>query len=256
MTRMSIDNLRKGPQKLAPFTGCVGVGGSGKTSTCGQLANSFFIGGEDGAPGLDILQLPQCHTDAEYFESIDTAEANIAELKPPHLVVDSFTDYIRKVEERLCAENGVSSLQEVPYGKGPALVEAPARALLKRLDMFRRRTGVPVIVIAHGKLESYADPEGEAYDRWTIDLNAKYILPLFVQSLDAVLYLQEQISRRKLKEGTRERTIARSFGDRVFYTCNTAAHIAKNRYSLPAQIPADIANYYQLVSDYFNRGGN
>jgi len=254
MGRMNIANLRRGPQPLAPLTVAMGIPGCGKSYLCAGVKGSVFVGAEDGAPGLDIIAFPRCETIAEHFAAIDELQAHCADIKPSQLVFDSGTAFMRMAEQELCLKHGIATLQEMPYGKGPPHREEIARSLVARLDAFRRATGVPVVLVWHAKLETYADPEGEAYDRWVIDADPKHVAPVLMQGVDAVLFLKEEVSRRKLKEGMRERVVAKSYGDRTLYTCNGAAHTAKNRYGLPAELPADLNVYYQKIGEFFNRG--
>ena len=101
-------------------------------------------------------------------------------------------------------------------------------------DRLRDR-GMIVIVVAHSAVVRFEAPDSDGYDRYQLRLH-KQVEPLIVEWADAVLFCVEQTRAVKTEDG-RKRGI--STGQRVMHTVERAAWRAKNRYSLPAEMPLE-----------------
>jgi hypothetical protein len=95
--------------------------------------------------------------------------------------------------------------------------------------------------LAHAKVEKFEDPEAPTYDRYSPRLN-KHASALLAEWSDAVLFATRKIITRT-EDGSfnRSRTLAsgqgRDGGERILRCVGGPSCIAKNRYSLPAELP-------------------
>ena len=84
-----------------------------------------------------------------------------------------------------------------------------------------------VILLAHAKIEKFADPESTAFDRFSPRLN-KNATALLCEWCDAILLATREHGAAKGEK---------SGGQRILRCVGTPACVAKNRYGLPEMLP-------------------
>jgi len=89
-----------------------------------------------------------------------------------------------------------------------------------------------VVLLAHGWIKGFKNPDGEDYDRYELKLHPK-AGGLLKEWCDAVLFANYET----LTHETNGRNKGVSTGARVLHTQRRAAWDAKNRYDLPHTIP-------------------
>jgi hypothetical protein len=122
-----------------------------------------------------------------------------------------------------------------------ALVLVGTAVLLSGLDALRTQRGMCVILLAHAKIEKFEDPESAAYDRYSPRLH-KHAAALVTEWSDAVLSATRKFRTEKEEQGFgKERTIAVPLGadggERILRTVGGPSCVAKNRFSLPGELP-------------------
>jgi AAA domain len=94
-----------------------------------------------------------------------------------------------------------------------------------------------VIQIAHTEIRRFDSPEHEPYDRYVIKLHAR-AAALLQEHSDVVLFANYRISTVKADVGFNKKvTRALGSGERVLYTAERPAFLAKNRFGLPDSLP-------------------
>jgi len=98
-----------------------------------------------------------------------------------------------------------------------------------------------IILIAHSKVEKFEDPETSAYDRYMPRLH-KHANALLSEWVDAILFASKKFRVQKESSGfNAERGVASPIGadggERFMRTVGSPACIAKNRFSLPSELP-------------------
>ena len=98
-----------------------------------------------------------------------------------------------------------------------------------------------VILLAHAKVEKFEDPESVAYDRYSPRLH-KHAAALVTEWCDAVLFATRKFRTESEDAGfNRTRSIAVALGaeggERILRCVGGPSCVAKNRYSLPAELP-------------------
>ena len=138
-----------------------------------------------------------------------------------------------------CKDNNWSSIEEPGYGKGYIAALGLWRQYLDGLNALRDERGMTVIQIAHTDIKRFDSPEHEPYDRYVIKLHAR-ASALLQEHSDAVLFANYRISTVKSDVGFNKKvTRALGSGERVLYTAERPAFLAKNRYGLPDMLPLD-----------------
>jgi hypothetical protein len=96
-----------------------------------------------------------------------------------------------------------------------------------------------VIQLAHTDIRRFDSPEHEPYDRYVIKLHAR-AAALLQEHSDVVLFANYRVSTVKSDVGFNKKvTRALGSGERVLYTEERPAFLAKNRYGLPDVLPLD-----------------
>jgi hypothetical protein len=212
-----------------------GVAGVGKTTFAAGARGPVFVLTEDGLGTLDVQHFPL----ARKFE--DVMEALAALYSEPHdfktVVIDSIDWLEPLVWLRTCHDNGWPSIEEPGYGKGYIAALGPWREYLDGLNALRNERGMTVIQIAHTEIRRFDSPEHEPYDRYQIKLHAR-AAALLQEHSDVVLFANYRISTVKADVGFNKKvTRALGSGERVLYTAERPAFLAKNRFGLPDSLP-------------------
>jgi hypothetical protein len=210
-----------------------GVAGVGKTTFA--AAAPVFICTED---GLGTLQAPHFPL-ARSFDEV--MEALAALYEQPHafasVVIDSVDWLEPLIWQRTCQENGWKDLEQPGFGKGYVAALDLWRQYLEALNTLRDARGMTIIQIAHTDIKRFDSPEHEPYDRYVIKLHAR-AAALLQEHSDVVLFANYRISTVKSDVGFNKKvTRALGSGERVLYTAERPAFLAKNRYSLPDSLP-------------------
>jgi hypothetical protein len=236
-----LKTVHKGRRPLPPRLMLYGIEGIGKSTFGAGAPAPIFVPTEDGLGEIDCHHFPM----AESFEAV--AEALMELAREPHdyqtVVIDSLDWLERLIWDEVCAEFSVKSIEKADggYAKGYIHALTQWRQFLTRLDSLRLDRGMVVILIAHAKVEKFEDPESAAYDRYSPRLH-KHASALVTEWADAVLFATRRFRTETEEAGfNRNRTIAtplgKDGGERVLRTVGSPACIAKNRYSLPAELP-------------------
>jgi hypothetical protein len=104
-----------------------------------------------------------------------------------------------------------------------------------------------VMLTAHAQIERFANPETDAYDRYSPRLQ-KLGSALVQEWCDEVLFATYKVHTKTTSEGfDRKRVQGIGTGERVIRTTERPAHVAKNRLNLPDEIPLDYRIYAAFV---------
>ena len=201
-----------------------------------------FIQTEDGLGQIDVPKFPL----AESFDSVmDSLNALLNEEHSYQTVVIDSVDWLEKLATYKVLEGfkGKTSLAEIDYGKGYAMLIPLFEAVIDRLNQLRREKKMNIVCVAHSKLEKIVDPTGASYDQYAPRLD-KRINGLLREWCDLIIFATIEISRTTEKDGFKQRVIAKavrdqSGNDRVLILESTPAIVAKSRYRLPVKMPLD-----------------
>ena len=160
-------------------------------------------------------------------------------------VVDSLDWAERLIWDAVCHDYGAKSIEKVDggYGKGYVYALSYWRQFLDGLIALHSQRQMMILLVAHAKVERFEDPESAAYDRYSPRLN-KHAAALITEWSDAVLFATRKF-RVEADAGTfnRERHVAHAIGkdggERILRTVGGPSCVAKNRYSLPAELPLE-----------------
>jgi hypothetical protein len=218
-----------------------GVEGIGKTTFGASAPKPIFLGAEDGTGQLDVARFPQPET---FEEAIEAVRALAAPNDYETLVVDTLDWLEPLVWEHVCRRDKMSDIESYGFGKGYVAALDEWRRFLREVEMVRRVHPLHVVLVAHSWIKTFKNPQGEDFDRYEMKLNLK-AGGLVKEWSDVVAFANYETYAKKDEKTRRVRGVAT--GARFIFTERTAAFDAKNRYSLPAELPLDWEKFYEAV---------
>jgi hypothetical protein len=93
-----------------------------------------------------------------------------------------------------------------------------------------------IVVVAHTIVKRFQSPDVEAYDRWELDLHQKSA-SVCEEWADVLGFATQRIFT--VKGDSEERVRGAGTGERVLLLEERPSHAAKNRYSLPYEMPLE-----------------
>ena len=248
ITKVQRGRIAKPPRILV-----YGTEGIGKSTFGSQAPTPIFVQTEDGLDELDCDKFPL----ATNYDDVLTA---LTELKTQQhdyesIVIDSLDWLERLIWDKLCAQNGVNSIEKVDggYARGYTHALTYWREIIDQLNVLRSGRGMVVVMIAHSKVERFEDPESSPYDRYSPRLN-KHAAALVSEWSDAVLFATRKIRTQSEDAGfNRKRTIAHAIGkdggERILRCVGGPTCVAKNRYGITDELPLSWAAFIHALSN-------
>lgn len=228
----NLSSIKKSTGIKAPRVMIYGPHGLGKTTFGAGAPNPIFICTEDGLGRLEVDHFPLA---TSYNEVIDAIGALYNEDHNFNTVVIDSLDWLdslvwQDIESKHDAK-------DLAYGKGAVIAADYWRQILEGLSALRDQKGMAVVLIAHSEIKRFDSPEVEPYDRYQPKLQARSSA-LIQEWSDAVLFTNFKTIVKKDDVGF-NKSVSRGVttGERLMYTTEKPAYLAKNRYSLPDSLP-------------------
>lgn len=227
-----LNSIKRGQDIKPPRIFIYGVEGIGKSTFAASAPSPIFIQTEDGQGALDIASFPM----VEKIDDIRTALGTLYQEQHDFqtVVLDS-ADWLEQIIAREI--EATHEAKELAYGKG-ALKQAEIwQELLGGFNALRNDRGMSVILIGHSQIKRFDSPETEPYDRYSPKLQERSNA-LVREWADAVLFANYRTVVKKSEVGF-NKEVARGIttGERLLYTTEKPAYMAKNRYALPDSMP-------------------
>ncbi|MBO1361895.1 ATP-binding protein [Acetobacter sacchari] len=230
---MMLSQIQTGVVHKPPRIVIYGVHGVGKTSLAAGAPDPILIQTEDGADEIGVARFPLAKT-------LDDVYMQIGELVTEdhgfRTVIFDSADWAEKlVWEATCEDNGWKSIEAPGFGKGYVEAENTWKKVLEGFDALRAK-GMCVIILAHCEVKRFDDPTNDGYDRYQIAVH-KRASETLQEWADAVLFLNWRTMVQEKDQGMgRKITKGKGNGQRILYTEERPAAIAKNRYGMPDKI--------------------
>jgi|TARA_R110002126_G_scaffold5071_3_gene26570 hypothetical protein len=238
-----LKSIRKNDAMSAPRIMVYGVEGIGKSTFGAGAPNPIYILTEDGLGSLNVDHFPL----ATSFQDVMDAIASL--YKENHafetVVIDSL-DWLEAIIQREIEQK--YDAKDLAYGKGSLIAAERWREILDGLNALRNDKGMAVILIAHTTIKRFDSPEVEPYDRYQPKLQERSNA-VVREWADAVLFANYKTIVKKDDVGfnqTNNRGI--STGERLLFTSERPAYMAKNRYNMPESIPLSWDAFAEAIS--------
>ena len=236
-----LSRIHRGKEPLPPRLILYGTEGIGKSTFASEAPKPIFIQTEDGLSEIACEKFPLAQTFGDVLSSLTALHAE------PHdyqsVVIDSLDWLERLIFDELCRKYDVPSIEKVDggYAKGYTHALTHWRKVLGLLNQLRIERGMVVVCLAHAKIEKFEDPEATSYDRYSPRLH-KHACGLVCEWADAVMFATRRIRVQSEDAGfNRKRGVAfalgKDGGERMIRTIGGPSCVAKNRFSLPEELP-------------------
>lgn len=245
---LSISDVKRGNTPKPPRVMIYGVHGIGKTSFAASAPNPIFIQSEDGLGTMESATFGLMSDFSQVMEAVGVLFNDEHEFQT--VVIDSLDWLEPMIWASVSKDNGWKDIETPGYGKGYAAATETWRMFLDGLNALRDERNMSVIMLAHSEIKRFDSPEHEPYDRYQPKLHAR-ASALMQEHCDAVLFANYRISTVKSDVGFNKKvTRAVGAGDRLLYTSERPAFLAKNRYDLPENIALDWQSFAECVPYY------
>lgn len=221
-----------------PLLTVYGTAGVGKTTFGFSAPNPVGLLTEDGLGLIQATVFPLFRTFSDVLAGMDALINEAHDFETA--VIDSLDWLEPLIWAEVCRQQGINSIEEVGYGKGYTFaIDLWRNEYIARLNRLRDERGMGVVQIAHALIKRFDSPETEPYDRYEIKLHAK-AAALIQEHSDAVLFANYKVATTKSNVGFgKQVNRAVGTGQRVLYTQERPAFLAKNRYNLSPELPLE-----------------
>ncbi len=210
-----------------------GSSGVGKTSFAASMNKPIFICTEDGLGKIEVPHFPLAKSFEDVMENLQSLINNENDYKT--LVIDSLDWLEPLIWDKACQDNNWKSIEQPGYGKGYVETLKYWRIYINSLNELREK-GFTIMQIAHNQIKRFESPEIEAFDRHELKLHRK-AADLILEHSDCCFFANFKLGTVQVKGKGGTMTTKAVSGDRVIYTKETTAFLAKNRYGLPEMLP-------------------
>ncbi len=238
-----LKSIRKNDAMAAPRIMVYGVEGIGKSTFGAGAPNPIYILTEDGLGSLTVNHFPLATSFGDVMDAIATLYRENHAFQT--VVIDSL-DWLEAIIQREIEQK--YDAKDLAYGKGSLIAAERWREILDGLNALRNDKGMAVILIAHTTIKRFDSPEVEPYDRYQPKLQERSNA-VVREWCDAVLFANYKTIVKKDDVGfnqTNNRGI--STGERLLFTSERPAYMAKNRYNMPESIPLSWDAFEQAIS--------
>lgn len=220
------------PQKVVIY----GPEGIGKTTFAAQFPAPVFIDTEGSTYHMNVKRTQKPQSWQELMEQVQQISKSPGICKT--LVLDT-ADWAEMIcTECVCSKYQKKGIEDFGYGKGYVFLQEEFGRLLNALTEVIN-SGMNVVLAAHAKMRKFEQPdEMGAYDRWEMKLS-KQVAPMVKEWADMVLFANYKTYAVAVDDKGKKHKA--QGGKRVMYTSHHPCWDAKNRHSLPDELPLDYA---------------
>lgn len=233
---MKISDITNNARMKPPRVLLYGPAGIGKTTFGASAPRPIFLPIEDGLGKIGVDAFPQPKNYLEARAALDALISEDHEYKT--LCVDSLDWLEPMIWQHTCEQNKWASIETPGYGRGYVEALKYWREFLDRVNFLRDQKKMATVLICHSTVKRFEAPDVDAFDRYVIKLQAK-ASDLVSEHSDAIFFATQVMSTLKTEDRGRIRTRGTGQGDRIMYTEERPAWVAKNRYGLPSEMALD-----------------
>ena len=244
-----------------------GETGAGKTtfacSSHSKQTPAFIINADDGGETVfhqtgieyihDCLPTGDPKENAVKWDGVMDTMREIANEKSgiKRLIVDSVDKLEILAQGKVCTNHKIAHIEDMGYGKGYAYSRGEMQRFFSALNYLRDAQGFQPILICHTQVRTINKPTMEPYDSFVLKLH-RSVSGDVQEWADVILFIAFETIVKKIDSGfNRKDSRAIQSGKRFLYTSGSMGVDAKNRFDLPAEIPADWDVYQNHISAFW-----
>lgn len=245
MPRMTLDSITDNYAEHPPRIVIYGPHGIGKTTFGASAPNPIVLPTEKGLAAIRVKKFPLARSYSEVISAIDTL---LTQEHPFRTFVLDSLDWLEPLVWAHTAMLGnKENVEDFGYGKGYKFADEHWRTILDGLTALQEK-GMVVIAIAHAQIKRFDAPDTDPYDRYQIKLHER-AAGLVNEWADVIGFAHLETITVTKEEGKKKSTRGESSGARFLAVEERPAYQAKNRYSMPAELPFPKAGAWEVFAN-------
>jgi len=235
-----IQKQPKKPPRILIYT----IPGWGKSTLAASMPKPVFLDIEDGLSGLknaESFPIPKSYDEFEKYLRMLIEEDH--EYKT--VVIDTLSSLEKLIFEKVCSNGNKPSIESYGYGKGYVYAMAYWNKTIDGLNRLRQK-GIASVLLAHSEIKAVNDPIIDTYDKYILSLH-KHSSALVTRWADNVFFGTYKTIVTSQGEGFSKVSKGIGQGDRVIYTEERPAFLAKSRMGLPFEINIPKENGWNVI---------
>jgi hypothetical protein len=252
---ISLASLKKTTAKPNPFILFYGVAGVGKDTLASEFPAPVLIQtpGEEPPADVSIDSFGEVATFADLMGAIESLFTEEHSFKT--LAISAAAGLEKIVWAETCRREGWKTLEDPGYGKGYVAADAVWDEVLDGLRALNREKGMFVVLIGHTEIRNFDDPASSSYSRYKPNLH-KRAEERIIAACDVVGFINYRVSIKTEKGAFgAEKKEANGAGQRYIYLEERPGYIAKNRYSMPAEIRFEKGKGFAAIAKHLPEAG-
>lgn len=227
---------------------------SGKTTLASEFPVPLYVRtgkGERAPAGVTMKSFGVSDSYGDIIDQIDWMLE--AEHDRKTFVLDSADGLEQHIFAEVCAKNKVSSIEEIPYGKGFSQATEIWHEFINKVLQLKE-AGFYVVIIAHVKAKTVPGVTTDSYPRYMPNLRDDAI-GVVVDAADLIGFLHQRVSIKKEEVGFKKtNTRGEGGGDMLIAVQERPGFIAGNRYDIEKPtLPFKRGSGFAALDFYFQR---
>ena len=252
------------PEKLV----VEGETGAGKTtfacSSHTKTEPAFVFNADDGGENVfhktginlihDCVPTGDVKENADKWDKVMNTLRELASEKTgiKRIIMDSVDKLELLAQSRVCVDHSIKAPEDLGYGKAYVYARGEMAKLLSGLNYLRDTQDIQPILVCHTQVRTINKPTMEPYDSFVLKLH-RSLCGDVMEWADVILFVAFETIVKKIDRGfNRKDSRAIQSGKRFLYTSGSMGVDAKNRFDLPAEIPADWDGYQKLINNFWD----
>jgi len=247
---MNLADLIKKQPHLPPRILIYSTPGWGKTTLVSSMPSPVIIDAEDGALDDDVATIKA----STYLEIEEALRALITEEHEYKTVIIDTTSAVEKmIFDVVCEEHNQKSINSFGYAKGYAFAMTYWEKIIDGMGKLREK-GIATVFSAHSEIKTISSPTTDPYDKFILKMH-KHPAGRLTEWADIILFGENRVIVAEVGEGFNKKMKGIGTGERVVYTEDRPAFLAKQKsgFSLPSEILIPKENGWKAVADVLKR---
>lgn len=247
---ISLDDLQRRAVLSPPRMVVYAPHGIGKTSLSAFAPNPIFLRFEDGLGLLDVATFDLLRSYDDLMQAF--SELFVGKHDFLTCALDSLDWLEPIIWDETCRRNNWRSIEDTGYGKGYLAAVNVWREVMEALNDLRNQRNMTIVMLAHCEVKRFEAPDTDPYDRYQPKLH-KLASQLVQENADAIFFMNYRVSLvRTDPKDKNSKVRGVGGGQRVLHTEERPAHLAKNRWRMPASIdlPDDPAGMWPTLAQH------